>query len=172
MQCFDSFVISILIINRAATKLLRIDELKSEYQVKLNLVNFFNFYLNEKPYKGTSVLTLHVLRHDPVVEQPVVLHRALHRLHQQVVGGGPGSVRLALGLSAVCQAGQEEEEVVDVPQELLTLAGELEGRFVFEDAGGETQEAGQPVVLDRPVLLVQDLTAGGDKNTEVMMGWR
>lgn len=161
MQHFDSFVVSILIINRAATKLLRRDE----YQVKLNLVYFLNLYLN-------SVLTLHVLRHDPVVEQPVVLHRALHRLHQQVVGGGPGSVRLALGLSAVCQAGQEEEEVVDVTQELLTLAGELEGRFVFEDAGGETQEAGQPVVLDRPVLLVQDLTAGGDKNTEVMMGWR
>lgn len=74
-------------------------------------------------------------------------------------------MRLAFGLSAVGQAGQEEEEVVDVPQELLTLAGELEGRLVFEDAGGETQEARQPVVLDRPVLLVQDLTAGGERRS-------
>lgn len=114
-----------------------------------------------KGSEGAGVLTLHVLRHDPVVQQPVVLHRALHRLHQQVVGGGPGGVRLALGLGAVRQAGQQEQEVVDVAQELLTLAGELEGGFVFEDAGGETQEAGQPVVLDRPVLLVQDLAADG-----------
>lgn len=68
---------------------------------------------------------------------------------------------LAFGLSAVCQAGQEEEEVVDVPQELLTLAGKLERRFVFENAGGETQEASETVVLDCPVLLVQDLTASG-----------
>ena len=105
-----------------------------------------------------------MLRHDPVVEQPVVLHRALHRLHQQVVGGGSGSVRLALGLSAVRQAGQQEEEVVDVPQELLALPGELEGGLVLEDAGGQSQEAGQPVVLDRPVLLVQDLTAGEDEH--------
>lgn len=102
-----------------------------------------------------------MLRHHPVVQEPVVLHRALHRLHQQVVGGGPGGVGFALGLSAVGQAGQEEEEVVDVAQELLPLAGELEGRLVLEDAGGETQEARQPVVLDRPVLLVQDLAAEG-----------
>lgn len=114
-------------------------------------------------------LTLHVLRHHPVVQQPVVLHRALHRLHQQVVGGGAGGVRLALGLCAVGQAGQQEEQVVDVAQELLALAGELEGRLVFEDAGGETQEAGEAVVLDRPVLLVQDLTAArgrGRKNKQ------
>lgn len=77
---------------------------------------------------------------------------------------------LAFGLSAVGQTWQQEEEVVDVPQELLTLTGELEGGLVFEDAGGETQEAGQPVVLDRPVLLIQDLTAGGERNTEVMAG--
>lgn len=122
--------------------------------------------LTNRPIRSEvfSVLTLHVLWHHPVVEQPVVLHRALHRLHQQVVGGGAGSVGFAFGLSAVGQAGQQEEEVVDIPQELLTLAGELEGRFVFEDAGGETQESGEPVVLDRPVLLVQDLTAGGEKN--------
>lgn len=122
--------------------------------------------LTNRPIRSEvfSVLTLHVLWHHPVVEQPVVLHRALHRLHQQVVGGGAGSVGFAFGLSAVGQAGQQEEEVVDVPQELLTLAGELEWRFVFEDAGCETQESGEPVVLDRPVLLVQDLTAGGEKN--------
>lgn len=75
-------------------------------------------------------------------------------------------MRLALGLSAVGQAGEEEEEVVDVAQELLPLAGELEGRFVFEHAGGETQEAGQTVVLDGPVLLVQDLTAGRQKTPQ------
>lgn len=74
---------------------------------------------------------------------------------------------LAFGLSTICQAGKEEEEVVYVPQEFLTLAGELERRFVFEDAGGEAQESGQPIVLDRTVLLVQDLTAGGKKNTVV-----
>lgn len=107
-----------------------------------------------------DILTLHVLRHDPVVEQPVVLHRALHHLNQQVVGGRPCRVGLALGLSPVGQAGQEEEEVVDVPQKLLSLAGELKRRLVLEDAGGETQEARQPVVLDVPVLLVQDLPAG------------
>lgn len=72
------------------------------------------------------------------MEKSVVLHRALHRLHQQVIGSGPGSVGLALGLSTVGEAGQEEEEVVDVPQELLPFAGEFEGRLVFEDAGGET----------------------------------
>lgn len=94
------------------------------------------------------------------MEQPVVLHRALHRLHQQVVGGGPGSVGLAFRLSTVRKAGEEEEEVVDIPQELLTFTGEFEGRLVFKDAGGETEEAGEPVVLDGPVLLVQDLTAG------------
>lgn len=105
-----------------------------------------------------------MLRHDPVVQEPVVLHRALHRLHQQVVGGGPGGVGFAFGLSAVGEAGQEEEQVVDVTQELLALAGELEGRFVFEDAGGETQEAGQSVVLDGPVLLVQDLAAEGEES--------
>lgn len=98
------------------------------------------------------------------MEEPVVLHRALHRLHQQVVGGRPGRVRLALGLSAVGQTGQQEEQVVDVPQELLALAGELEGRLVFEDAGGETQEAGEAVVLGQAVLLVQDLPAGNIKS--------
>lgn len=100
------------------------------------------------------------------MEKSVVLHRALHRLHQQVVGGSPGCVGFALGLSAVGEAGQEEEEVVDVAQELLPLAGELEGRLVFEDAGGETQEAGESVVFDRPVLLVQDLSARGERNME------
>lgn len=100
-----------------------------------------------------------MLRHHPVVEQPVVLHRALHRLHQQVVGGGAGSVRLALGLRPVGQTGQQEEEVVHVAQELLALARELEGRLVLEDAGGQAQQAGQAVVLDGPVLLVQDLAA-------------
>lgn len=65
--------------------------------------------------KRCNILTLHVLRHDPVVEQSVVLHRALHSLYQQVVGSGSGSVGLALGLSAVSKAGEEEKEVVDVP---------------------------------------------------------
>ena len=72
---------------------------------------------------------------------------------------------LALGLCAVSQAGQEEEQVVDVTQELLALAGELEGGLVLQDAGGETQEARQPVVLNGPILLVQDLTAGGTEVT-------
>lgn len=117
------------------------------------------------------IFTLHVLWHDPVVEKSVVLHRALHRLHQQVVGGGPGCVGLALGLSAVGEAGQEEEEVVDVSQKLLPFAGELEGRFVFEDAGGETQEAGESVVLDRPILLVQDLSARGERNIGVVLNF-
>lgn len=105
-----------------------------------------------------------MLGHDPVVEQPVVLHRALHRLHQQVVGGGSGGVGFALGLRAIGQAGEEKEEVVDVPEELLPLAGKLEGRFVLEDAGGQTQKARQPVVLDGPVLLVQDLTTAGQRS--------
>lgn len=101
-----------------------------------------------------------MLGHDPVVKQSVVLHRALHRLHQEVVGGGAGRMRLALGLGAVGQAGKEEEQVVDITQELLALSGELEGGLVFEDAGGEAQEAREAVVLDGAVLLVQDLTAG------------
>lgn len=69
-------------------------------------------------------------------------------------------MRLALGLGAVSQAGKEEEQVVDITQELLALSGELEGGLVFEDAGGEAQEARETVVLDGAVLLVQDLTAG------------
>lgn len=117
------------------------------------------------------VLTLHVLRHDPVVEQAVVLHGALHRLHQEVVGGGAGGVRLALGLGAVGQAGQQEQQVVHVAQELLALARELEGGLVLQDAGGQAQQPRQPVVLDGPVLLVQDLTAGGGvKSWEVSGG--
>lgn len=108
---------------------------------------------------GVCVLTLHVLRHDPVVEEPVVLHGALHRLHQQVIGCGPGGMRLALGLSSVCQARQQEQEVVDVTQELLTLTGKLEGGLMFEDTGGKTKESSQPVIFDRSVLLIKDLTA-------------
>lgn len=148
------------------------------YQPNVNSL-IHNKKQSDKPEGSMSSavsLTLHVLRHHPVVQQPVVLHRALHRLHQQVVGGGAGGVRLALGLRAVGQAGQQEEQVVDVAQELLALAGELEGRLVFEDAGGETQEASEAVVLDRPVLLVQDLTAARGRrrktnNTEKGSGY-
>lgn len=46
-----------------------------------------------------------------------------------------------------------------VTQELLALTRELEGRLVLEDTGGKAQQAGQAVVLDGPVLLVQDLAA-------------
>lgn len=102
----------------------------------------------------TSVLTLHVLRHHPVVQQPVVLHGALHRLHQQVVGCSTGRVGFALGLGTVGEAGQQEQEVVNVAEELLTLTGEFEGRLVLEDAGGQTQQARQTIVLDGPILLV------------------
>lgn len=66
-------------------------------------------------------VTLHVLSHDPVVQQSVVLHRALEHLSEQVVGGGAGSVALTLGLQAIGEAGQQEEHVVDITQELLTL---------------------------------------------------
>lgn len=69
----------------------------------------------------------------------------------------------ALGLGTVNKTREEEEEVVDVSQKLLPLTGELEGRFVFEDAGGETQEAGQAIILNCPILLVQDLTAGRER---------
>lgn len=56
---------------------------------------------------------------------------------------------------------------MDVTQELLTLTGELEGGFMFEDTSGETKESGKPVIFDRSVLLIQNLTAGLDKNTAV-----
>lgn len=66
-----------------------------------------------------ELLTLHVLCHDPVVEQPVVFHRALHHFHQQVVSSSPGGVGFALWLLSVLQTGQQEQEVEDVSQELL-----------------------------------------------------
>ena len=69
-------------------------------------------------------------------------------------------MRLALGLGAVGQAGQQEQQVVDVAQELLALAGELEGGLVLQDAGGKAQEAREAVVLNGPVLLVQELSPG------------
>lgn len=63
-----------------------------------------------------------------------------------------------------------------VTQELLALARELEGRLVLKDTGGQTQQAGQAVVLDGPVLLVQDLAAVcGQTRAEVAkvtVGWR
>lgn len=105
----------------------------------------------------SSALTLHVLRHDPVVQQPVVLHRALHHLHQQVVRRGAGRRTLAFGLLSVLQARQEEEQVVRVSQELLTLPRKLERRLVLQDAGGQPQETREAVVLNGPVLLVQNL---------------
>lgn len=37
-------------------------------------------------------LTLHVLGHNPVVYQPVVLNRPFDHFNQQVIGGGPGRV--------------------------------------------------------------------------------
>ena len=104
-----------------------------------------------------------MLGHDPVVQQPVVVQRALDHLHQQVVGGGAGGVRLALGLPAVLEAGQQEEQVVRVAQELLALARELERRLVLEHAGGQPQEPRQAVVLDSAVLLVQDLTTAAGR---------
>lgn len=63
-----------------------------------------------------------MLGHDPVVEQSVVVHRAFEHLSKQVVGGGAGRVTLTLGLQAVGEAGQQKEHVVDIAQELLTLA--------------------------------------------------
>ncbi len=110
-------------------------------------------------------LTLHVLWHDPVVQQSVVLHRTLHHLHQQVVGCGAGRGTLAFGLLSVLQAGQQEQQVIRVPEELLTLPRKLKGRLVLQDAGGQTQETRQTVVLDRPVLLVQNLTTARGKTT-------
>lgn len=110
-----------------------------------------------------KLFTLHVLRHDPIMEQPIVFYRALHCLHQQIIGGGPCSVGLALGLSTVNQTGEEEEEVVDIPQKLLPLTGELKRRLVFEDAGGKTKEPCQAIVFDCSILLVQDLTAGSER---------
>lgn len=46
-----------------------------------------------------------------------------------------------------------------IAQELLSLTGELEGRLMLEDAGGQAQQARQAVVLDGSILLVQNLTA-------------
>lgn len=112
-------------------------------------------------------LTLHVLRHDPVVQQAVVVGRALDRLYQQVVGGGAGGVRLALGLRTVGQAGQQEEEVVHVPQEVLALARELERGLVLEDAGRQPQQTSQAVILDAAVLLVQHLAAAPQAKPDV-----
>lgn len=93
---------------------------KSKIQTTMNRkCKWTSFPQKLKSYIWIKVLTLHMLCHNPVVEQPVVFHGALHHFYQQVVSSSPWGMRLAFWLLSIFQTWQQEQKIEDVSQKLL-----------------------------------------------------